>query len=67
MWLLHVRGQVIMAGGGLRYELGDSLPVSSPVKYNTLVVPRRIRVVTGGWYTVWMNSESSWSIGAVYR
>ena len=54
-------GTSIMASeSGLRYELGDSLPVSSRVKYNTLIVPRggEYELLLADGTRVWMNSES---------
>ncbi len=51
---------IMASGSGLRYELGDSLPVSSPVKYNTLIVPRggEYELLLADGTRVWMNSES---------
>ena len=59
--VIACEGTSIMASeSGLRYELGDSLPVSAPVKYNTLVVPRggEYELLLGDGIRVWMNSES---------
>ena len=59
--VIACEGTSIMASeSGLRYELGDSLPVSAPVKYNTLVVPRggEYELLLADGTRVWMNSES---------
>ena len=51
---------IMASGSGLRYEPGDSLPVSAPVKYNTLIVPRggEYELLLADGTRVWMNSES---------
>ena len=43
---------IMASGSGLRYESGDSLLLSTPVKYNTLIVPR------GGEYDLLLSDGS---------